>query len=324
MRAMSRGGAPPGRVVGAPAVAPAGPSGPPSNVRRKTVGRKGTQVVPYLASLTNPCGLKGIKIPDDEMAPSSGFQTYTEYTLTPDASTGSFVTGASPTWHNHRLSWTNTNGVFTAPVGTDVANYSTLSTLYSGIRCVSMCLKVQYIGVTNQMSGQMQAAWCPRNGSGNNIVAAASLQGYPEYDSFPTTMGLEILWKPQDSQDQEYQNPNASPNFLPAGGTVSLPVILVTGNGLPNTVCVRCQIYANWECIPQQSVANFVQTTPSTANPKQLAKASKIMTAYKLVRPILSAAAGASSMIPGYGPIIAAGGSLALSVADFFTSRRRK
>jgi hypothetical protein len=232
----------------------------------------------YLLSLQDPQRYPGAKIPDLVSIPSSTFQTENYGIITSNAAGDQSLVfiprltdqiclqaSATTTW-----SWVN-GGYSNNP------QLATATSIFEGVRPVSMKLRLDFIGATATDQGSVAAVLQARPGLG---------PGLDEVSDFPTTFatllssensyvasarnGIEIIWSPQDTSDLIYCNPQAGhpgSGYNDKSSYAAYPYLQVGCTGVAaSTPTFRYTITVNWEALAAVSTLAFVHTEASPVN----------------------------------------------------------
>lgn len=263
---------------------------------------------PYTYALAFPEDAIGAKIPDvGTCVPTGTFQTYQEFTLSPiaDSVTASNCIGFwfNPSYFGTFQATAFASGIITwAPV-VQLNGFTASAGLYDRLRCVSACIRGDFIGNTTADAGLITGLWnlplfdydinTPQGAvsmGAPNSIGQAQNSSYSE--NVPLRNGVRVLYRPSDNSDIEFYgfvNPYTVVTKNPGIGVV------VSGAGAL-TPALHLQLIVNWEGIPANGSTSLVQATESPINQQWMTEA--MQWSQKLsdkVRPMYNAATSDSN-----------------------------
>jgi hypothetical protein len=239
----------------------------------------------YLLSLQDPQRYPGAKIPDLVSIPSSTFQTENYGIITSNAAGDqAMVFIPRLTAQTNLQTAAGTTWTWVAGGYANNPQVTTATSIFEGVRPVSMKLRLDFIGATATDQGSVAAVLQAR---------PAVAIGADEFTDFPTTFatllssensyvasarnGIEIIWSPQDTSDLIYCNPlatYASVIYNDKQSAAAYPYLMVGCTGVAaSTATFRYTITVNWEALASVSTLAFVHTEPSPVNLSHLQEA---------------------------------------------------
>jgi len=239
--------------------------------RRRDRNPRVRMIDPYVATLEDPERVSGVKCPGPTAVPTGTFQLTQDLLITSDAS-GYAGVAVNPMGSQGGGIGTvsissSTAGVVTWAAGTTIGSGTTAVNLYDHIRCVSGCIKVEYVGNSN-VDGGMSTGWwdsLQANNAGANFVAHLNgASGAPGQTSafakaysasFPIRNGMCIRWRPMDFTSYAFINTITT-------ATINMPYIAFQLYGVQaSTQCAKVRIIFNYEGIAANDQGNFVRST---------------------------------------------------------------
>jgi len=256
--------------------------------RRRISSRTGLSKssVAYFDTLRDPCGLKGVKVPDIQGMPSSTFQMVSTGTLTTN-SNGAAAIIVAP------RSPTSAIGVATITAGTnDVVSWTTSSmtgvtpvtAAFGRIRPVSACLDLEFIGTTSADNGYIVGSKSPPSVTYGSATDVSTWEtAMVNTAVLPIRRGMRVLWSPEDNTDFEYTL--ASGSDLNAGAvnaysSVSPYIAASVTGAAASTAVARYTVTVNYEAIPIATQVNLFSAAPS---PVDIEGSAKIIQAVSLL-----------------------------------------
>lgn len=236
----------------------------------------------WLATLANPWGVHGIRIPDEIIAPSATCTFRQRLTLNAvqDGTTGKYATGVAffPTvrsCYKNVTAYNSTDNRVTFGASSDVSSYGTFNTLSRGYRTVSAGIGIFSSTAMAQNSGRNLCAFYPGNDRtnppvssllpGDTITTFNQLQAENSEDSpINQQMVCSISWVPSDRTNYAFHD-----NSSYSGGTVPANTIYNNGaciwiaDGLTASASFEVHIVINVEFYPNTNSISFFTTLPS-------------------------------------------------------------
>ncbi len=276
-------------VVAKPlAVAPSAPKSPARKQPRRQRG--GVASNPYLATLMDPDGFRGVKIPDEVCVPT-GTWTYEIETALATSANGELVVLFNP----RVLAG---SGVATVAGSAFVycgnANYTTftavanpsISGVIGRLRPVSACIKAYSTSSPLNISGVASSFVIPCGTEDSNTLTAtlSSITGWTSLQMCSVNhaaQGGYVRWAISDPSELEFEAVNTTGTTAwtyTAGvltGQGNGTAIGIAFNGLPATSNVRVTVVANYEFIPSNDTQQFVSAEPSPQNKSWMERAAR-------------------------------------------------
>jgi len=265
---------------------------------------------PYLGAICDPFHMHGVRVPDLDTTPSSTFTIWDHRQITANANNiaaiclGNVLPTSLPgSVAGSLLPVQNATGTLGYAVGCFVSNAgasssqifysaaanfctnyslpqwsttaSTVPSLYSQARLVSVGMRIVYTGNLLNAQGTLTLVSAPRNWlrdvkwDTNLPITLADLQAHPsaEIISIPEKFGGCVIWKPIDTLSTAYTDLNyrqAIDNFQPQclGGEIYGVVSgAVAGSAYQVDICW------NFEGVPQTNQFDLVNTSVSKSDP---------------------------------------------------------
>lgn len=234
----------------------------------------------YAASLMDPWGVRGARIPDESVLPTSTFTSVYRTTLTPISTAGTHACGAKVLLGN--LSPNGTSPIFIAGGSAAGLNFNTTSVTYTNaaailsstqsVRVVSAGLAVQSTSSTANNQGKIVLAQFPSypDAPGSDTSIGVFQNAYPYSKVCP--VGLNGVCSIQYRPWQSYMP------FFPTGNNTGTSIASSMGgfavfcHGLSSTATVELVVIVNWEAIPNTAFAGILPTEKSFSDPIAFAK----------------------------------------------------
>jgi hypothetical protein len=254
----------------------------------------------YLRTILDAVNNPGVKIPDDVTTPSYTFQTLTKFIISSTTGAGG-NTGAGfyRTLGNTRT--VASTGYATLAPGATPAVYGAtgvtspwaaqLATQTQSTRLVSAKATMTYLGTPLSASGRFLLAFLPpgRNNSYQSAAGAflsaglVTLVALPNLADVPAAKAYaEARYVPLDPVSRSYEVSDS----LAIGTLRSDPAYTLLAtygaflgiiDGCAAGVDIEVNIWENYEAIPQSSLVNLVQPTPSLSDPIEMAVVSNVV-----------------------------------------------
>lgn len=231
----------------------------------------------WLATLVDPWGVHGVRIPDQITTPSCTASLRYRTTLRPlqDGSTGNYAIAFTfiPTVHNGLATsnaYNSTTGVITLGPFFDFTGYGTFSNLSRDYRVVSAGLAVYSTTAMAQNRGRNLCAFY--QGTDHlqvpdltTVSAGDQLNAENSEDSpLNKEMVCSITWRPSDVSSYEYHANASTAGGTPETGTFYNPGQLVWfADGLDSSASFEVSAVLNVEYVPNQNSISFLLTLPS-------------------------------------------------------------
>jgi hypothetical protein len=265
----------------------------------KIIKRKsGGGLSPYAQTLVDPWNVYDIKVPDMASFPSTTIhvveeQTFVntggdciEFTVCPAIAPAQNATDplAPLKWRMNTVaggnlpSWTGgaNLGCFTW------TDYTTLSTKYSGWRCVSAGIQLEYVGtsLTDQgfFLGNVMHPFANYTHAAGPVLVG-TIDKSSTTNRFGVRDGLSIVWAPLDNTDLEYRGCGSvcysnTTDFH--GAYAEVPTMIAQARGIAANQVVRARVVANFEVIPGYNTMGASTSAPAVFNPRALNQAKTI------------------------------------------------
>lgn len=231
----------------------------------------------WLATLVDPWGVHGVRIPDQITTPSCTASLRYRTTIRPiaDGVTGNYAAAFCffPTIHNGLATgnaYNSTTGTITLGPYFDFTGYGTLSNLSRDYRVVSAGLAVYSTTAMATNQGRNLCAFY--QGSDHlvgvdltTVTAANQLNAENSEDSpINNQMVCSIAWRPSDISTYEYHDNASTAGGTPENGTFYNPGQLVWyADGIASTSSFEVSCVINVEYVPNQNSVSFLLTLPS-------------------------------------------------------------
>jgi hypothetical protein len=242
--------------------------------RRQPARRVGKPFNPYLAALMDPENVIGMKCPGPTGVPTGTFQLTYDAFLTTDAN-GYYCVAFNPmamssTGLGIMSQATSSGGTNTFTTNTYIT--TSVFNYYDAVRCVSACMKSEYVGNTSSDSGLNVGWWdvytdLPTSGAFVNYLNGTA--GVPSVNSawakaynqaYPTRNGMCVLWRPIDYSTFDFYTNSMTE-------VATWPCIGIQGLGVTaSAAIVKVRVIANYEGILKADTNNF-GTNTTTPNP---------------------------------------------------------
>lgn len=259
------------------------PSRPKSQKKKKSVSfnleRDG-----WLATLANPWGVHGIRIPDDVISPSATCTIRQRLTLTgvQDGTTGKYACGVVffPTvtaCYKTSSAYDSTSNNVTFNASADVNNFATFNGLSRMYRVVSAGLGVFSSTAMAQNSGRNLCAFFPGSDYTDPIVTSSAGQQISTFTMLSAEnsedsplnrqMVCSISWVPTDTSNYLYHRNNAwSSGTFSSQGRYNNGACVWMADGLSATASFEVHLILNLEFLPSTNAISFFTTLPSLYN----------------------------------------------------------
>jgi len=266
----------------------------------------------YIASLMDPERGEGSKIPDMVAFPSGTIQLQKLGTIATGTTAGDSVAlQFSPIIGNNSTAYpivtysgTTVNSLSNT-ANVSWPSYTAVTSAYVLYRPVSASVEFYFIGNSTTDGGRICGGCFYYTTPA--ITGYGDIEAKPETDEWAMRNGMKVLWKPIDSSNFNYVNTLGQS----AGASVYYPQVWIAATGLPvNTAVLGYKVVCNFECIPQTSFFDVVDTTPSPFDQSMLRRAfewaaesgNNIQSIVNTVGPYVNAGLQASRAL-GYDPL---------------------
>jgi hypothetical protein len=233
----------------------------------------------YLRALLAPWDCDGdCRVPDILTFPSCTFQAKGNFTIPCDSSgTGGIVIGPRPfaflsTFGGSGDSWQD-------PV--NIPQYDAVADAYKDTRPVSLGIRCSFIGNTLYDQGQLYAGILARGQTAPG-VSPTSFGSLPNVQICPLRNGIQMIWKPQDSQDTNYANisdtsgiANIVDGAVSANTTPCLALGIVGAQASSTPLLVEW--WMNLEAIPTVNTSLINKPSTSRADSRQFEEATNVV-----------------------------------------------
>lgn len=215
----------------------------------------------YRLSLLYPSHHTGAKVPSEMPQPSATAALKYNFNITVGA-LSNFLIVYDPTVGVIRYA-TNPIGDGTAPSFTDFILPQD-SNIIDMWRTVSLELRLTYVGQIQTLSGFLTGAVCS-NYSATDDTIWNTFQNIEDIENKKTVnpiQGLRLLYFPQDSTMLEYYKQSDYPTVSPWTGNAATRrklMMIVYGQGLPSTTCLRVDIFRNIEYQSKPALREYIK-----------------------------------------------------------------
>lgn len=249
----------------------------------------------YLKTILDPVNVVGVKIPDEVTTPSYTVQTLTKFILTTNSGAGGNI-GAG-FW---RIvgSTLGATGYATLAASATAQQYGPAVAVASpwAIQFVSQCASYRlvsakatmtYLGAPNNVSGRFLLAFVsPYSllattagnvalsgvGAGQNLLQNDKLVDVPA-----SKLYAEARYVPLDPLAASYETSGSNAFNTQRAGAATYGQFIGILDGAPTGQSIEVNIWENYECIPQTSLVNLVEPTPSLSDPMEMAAAANVL-----------------------------------------------
>lgn len=232
----------------------------------------------WAATLLDPFGVHGIRVPDDVVTPSSVASFRERITVTPvyDASSGKYCAGVNfygtlRTAYQTLATYTASSGALSWNPLVDMTGYSTLSTMARRYRVVSYGMAVYATTAMALNQGMNICAFIPGTDKAAPITPASvsALQVVENVDVKPLNIQqiCSICYVPTDRSNYDYHSVDSSSGTTVGGLSYYNPGSLHwVAPDVDPKASFQVVLAYNIEFLPNSSVMSFVNALASTYN----------------------------------------------------------
>lgn len=240
----------------------------------------------WLATLIDPWGVHGVRIPDETVSPSATASIRVRFSVAAvqnTTATGKYAASVyfNPCIRNAYMVATGydaSNGSVSYPtpqtVRQDMPGYDTLKNLARSYRVVSAGFAVYSSTAMAQNQGRHSCAFYPGNDNSPipfattffPTVGGVQLSENSEVSALNQQMVCSVVWIPSDRTNYQYHLPGSSP----IGPTEAAPqpfyncgTILWISDGLSSAATFEVSLVVNIEYLPNQNSVSFISQMPS-------------------------------------------------------------
>lgn len=211
----------------------------------------------YRLSLIHPEHYGNVKIPDPMPQETATSKIHYEGTITPNA-TGKFVLVWDPMQNVIQLANNSTvdgqgNGTFTN------INLNQNNTVVDMYRLVSASIRLRYYGEFNTHKGYLIGCTTSNviNATSNTFLTYQSVEDIQNKLIVQPIDGLKMIYTPADNQMLEFSSQTVYDNNTHASKWKK--VLIIIGDSLPNTACIRYDVCRNIEYISRLSLREYIR-----------------------------------------------------------------
>jgi hypothetical protein len=244
------------------------------------IGRDG-----YLATLADPFGVHGMRIPDDIVTPSATATLRTRLSVIPvqDGSTGNYVAGVNffATQQNAFqlvTGYNSSTGGLTFGSTTDMSQASTATSLQRSFRTVSAGLAVYNTSKMAANQGRNLCQFIP----GSDHATVTSPTSIPtmllgeNLDDMPLNKQsvCSVVYVPTDKSNSAYHTPSGNAATTPFTANYYWPASLSwVATGIDSSSSFEVVIVLNIEFLPNSGSLSFFNVLPSRYNVQAMQRA---------------------------------------------------
>jgi len=240
----------------------------------------------YLATLVDPWGVQGVRIPDEITTPTAtcSFRKRLTINAIQDGTTGNYGTALAfvPTVraaYCQTTSYTSSTGTFNLGGAADFDNYSTFLTVCRQYRVVSAGLAVYSTNAMAQNQGRNLCAYYAGNDRATYPFSAAVnspellLAENSEDSPINQQMVCSVTWVPSDNSNYQYHTPTSSRLSVGTTDYYYPGCIIWAADGVSASASFEVCLTLNVEYIPDTNAISFVQYLPSRYDVKAMERA---------------------------------------------------
>lgn len=231
----------------------------------------------YLATLVDPFGVHGVRVPDEITTPSGCLTLRRRFTIRSiqDGSTGKYAAcvAYSPIIESSikaSASYNSTTGSITFGAVSTFADATAAKALMRGYRVVSAGLAIMQTNAMSQNQGRNLCAYFTGNDTvvpfvGSALTDEDVLNGEISEDSPVNSQTICcIKWSPSDGTNFAYHRPNASnTGSVTDAGYFNPGTLVWYADGLSSTSSFEVTVILNVEFLPAKNTFSFCPLLPS-------------------------------------------------------------